>query len=72
MLCSLFCERWVNEDLTRNWVQGVLGKFLFTYRMLACRMLAQAKIDPVTVPGGCTKYIQAPHVAWDKYNAWND
>ena len=28
--------------------------------------LAQAKIDPVIVPGGCTKYIQAPDVAWNK------
>ena len=28
--------------------------------------LAQSKIDPVIVPGGCTKYIQAPDVAWNK------
>ena len=26
---------WMNEDLTRDWVQGVLGKFSFTRRMLA-------------------------------------
>ena len=41
--------------------------------------LAQAKIDPVIVPGGCTEYIQAPDVAWnkpfkakvtEKYDAW--
>ena len=41
--------------------------------------LAQAKIDPVIVPGGCTEYIQAPDVAWNKpfkakvtkkYDAW--
>ena len=41
--------------------------------------LAQAKIDPVIVPGVCTEYIQAPDVAWNKpfkakvtkkYDAW--
>ena len=41
--------------------------------------LAQAKIDPVIVPGGCTQHIQAPDVAWnkpfkakvtEKYDAW--
>ena len=69
---------WMNEDLTRDWVQGVLGKFSFFRQMLAwdsfkCHItdsikqeLAQAKIDPVIVPGGCTKYIQAPDVAWNK------
>ena len=82
---------WMNEDLTREWVQRVLGKFSFARRMLAwdsfkCHItdsikqeLAHAKIDPVIVPGGCTKYIQAPDVAWnkpfkakvtEKYDAW--
>ena len=28
--------------------------------------LNRAKIDPVIVPGGCTKYIQAPDVSWNK------
>lgn len=28
-------DGWMNEDLTRDWVQGVLGKFSFTCRMLA-------------------------------------
>ena len=81
---------WLNEDLTRDWVQGVLGKFSFSRRMLAwdlfkCHItdsikqeLTQAKINPVIVPGGCTKYSQAPDVAWnkpfkakvEKYDAW--
>ena len=63
---------WLNEDLTRDWVQGVLGTFSFTHRMLAwdsfkCHItdsikqeLAHAKIDPFIVPGGCTKYIYKP------------
>ena len=29
--------------------------------------LAQSKIDPVIVPGGCTKYIHTPDVAWNKF-----
>ena len=61
---------WMNEDLTRDWVRGVSGKFSFTRRMLAwdsfkCHItdsikqeLAHAKIDPVIVLGDCTKYIQ--------------
>ena len=69
---------WMNEDLTRDWVQGVLGKFSFTRRMLAwdsfkCHItdsikqeLAQSKINPVIVPRECTKYIQAPDVSWNK------
>ena len=82
---------WMNEDLTRDQVKGVLDKFSCTRRMLAwdsfkCHItdsvqqeLAQAKIDPVIVPCGCTKYIQPPDVAWnkpfkakvtEKYNAW--
>ena len=90
----------MNEELTREWVQvaceqarvqGVLGEFSFSRRMLAWdsfeglitdsikQELAQAKIDLVIVPGGCTKYIQAPDVAWnkpfkakvtEKYDAW--
>ena len=28
--------------------------------------LAKAKIDDVIVPGGCTKYIEAPDVVWNK------
>lgn len=82
---------WMNEDLTRDWVEGGLGKFSFTRRMVAwdsfkCHItdsikeeLAQSKIDPVILPGGCTKYIQAPDVASNKpfkakvtenYDAW--
>lgn len=82
---------WMNKDLTRYWVQGVLGKFSFTRRMLAwdsfkCHItdsikqeFSHAKTKTVIVPSGCTKYIQAPDVAWnkpfkakvtEKYDAW--
>ena len=62
----------MNEELTVSWVKGVLGQFSFTRQVLAwdsfrCHVLDsvkqelnRTKIDPVIVPGGCTKYIQAP------------
>ena len=81
----------MNEDWTPEWVQGVLGRFSFTRQMSAwdsfkCHLmdsikqkLTNEKINPVIVPGGCTKYIQAPDVAWkklfkgkvtEKYDKW--
>ena len=30
------------------------------------KQLATKKIDTVIVPGGCTKYVQAPDVSWNK------
>ena len=69
---------WMSEELTVSLVKGVLGQFSFTRRMLAwdsfrCHVLDsvkqelnRAKIDPVIVPRGCTKYIQAPDVSWNK------
>ena len=29
-------------------------------------ILNRAKVDPVIIPGGCTKFIQAPDVSWNK------
>ena len=69
---------WMKEELTLDWVRSVLGKFSFTRRILAwdsfkCHVidtvkqeLRTSKIDPLIVPGGCTKYIQAPDVVWNK------
>lgn len=69
---------WMNEELTLDWVRSVLGKFSFTRRILAwdsfkCRVMEKvkqelrtSKIDPLIVPGGCTKYIQVPDVVWNK------
>ena len=28
--------------------------------------LKEINVDPVIIPGGCTKYIQAPDVSWNK------
>ena len=58
---------WMNQTLTEDWVDKVIGKFSFARRFLtwdsfACHLtdsvkekLAKSKVDVVVVPGGCTK-----------------
>ena len=69
---------WMNTELTHTWVNKVLGTFSFSRRYLVwdsyeCQIedsvissLNAKKIDVSIVPGGCTKYIQAPDVSWNK------
>ena len=69
---------WMNTALTHSWINKVLGIFCFTRRYLVwdsyeCHIkdsvkssLNAKKIDVSIVPGGCTKYIQAPDVSWNK------
>ena len=69
---------WMDTDLTLSWVNTVLGQFSFRRRLLAwdiyeCHLMSLVqkslktkKIDAVFVSGGCTKYIQAPDVSWNK------
>lgn len=69
---------WMTTELTNEWVSHVLGSIAFDHRLLAwdsyeCHMedsvvqsLHSRKVDVVIVPGGCTKYIQAPDVLWNK------
>ena len=69
---------WMNEGLTLRWCDEVLGNFSFPKRLLAWdsyeahmtdkfkRKLINAKVESVIVPGGCTKYIQAPDLDWNK------
>ena len=82
---------WMNESLTEEWIQYVVGRLLFAPSLLVwdtykCHMtngvkeaLRQASVNAALVPGGCTKYIQAPDVSWNKpfknlcqiaYNDW--
>ena len=68
----------MDTDLTRSWANTVLEQFSFRRLLLAwdtyeCHLmpvvqksLQGKKIDTVLVPGGCTKYIQAPYVSWNK------
>lgn len=62
---------WMNTELTHVWVENVPGTFSFQRRFLAwdsyeCHIEDTVKIDVAIVPGGCTKYIQAPDVSWNK------
>ena len=69
---------WMNAELTHQWVDNVIGAFSFKRKLLSwdsyeChiedtvkKLLNANKVDTVIGPGGCTKYIQAPDVAWNK------
>ena len=69
---------WMNDDLTMEYTKKFLGTFSFGRRLLAwdsceCHMnskvaasLKSSKIDQVIIPGGCTKYIRAPDLVWNK------
>ena len=73
-----YANGWMNEELTLRWCDEVLGNFSFLKRLLAWdsyeahmtdkvkRKLVNAKVESVIVPGGCTKYIQAPDLVWNK------
>lgn len=69
---------WMDTELTSEWIDKVLGTFSFGKRLLAwdtyschiedsaSKSLKNKNIDAVLVPGGCTRYIQAPDVSWNK------
>ena len=69
---------WMNKELVIIWVKRILGAFSFNRRLLACdsyechmtdsvrKDLKKMNVDSVIIPGGCTKYIQAPDVCWNK------
>ena len=70
---------WMDEALTEQYCREVIVTFSFgTRRLLACDasrchltprfndILNRAKVDSVIIPGGCTKFIQAPDVSWNK------
>ena len=69
---------WMNEKLTLRWCDEVLGQFTFQKRFLAWdlfkahitdevkRKLTASKTESLIVPEGCTKYILAPHLVYNK------
>ncbi|XP_070786398.1 major centromere autoantigen B-like [Enoplosus armatus] len=83
---------WMNDALTADWLQSVAGQFNLTPRLLVwdsyrCHIGAATKaelkcgynITTAEIPGGCTKYVQAPDVMWnqpfrqslhDAYDQW--
>ena len=68
----------MNEELTLGWINEVTGKFslrkcppawdIYEYHMTDAvkKQLHDIKVESVLVIGGCTKYIQASDVSWNK------
>ena len=68
----------MNESLTLKFIKCTIGKFSFSRRLLAWdsfdshttssveKALRDCKVDSLVIPGGCTKYVQAPDVSWKK------
>ena len=62
---ALFPNAWMNTDLTHAWVNKVLKTFSFGCRYLVWDSY-EFHIEVSIVPGGYTKYVQAPDVSWNK------
>ena len=73
---------WINEELTLRWCDEVLGQFTSQKCLLVWdsseahitnevkRKLTLSKTESLIVSGGCTKYLQAPDLIWNKpFNA---
>ena len=68
---------WMNNDLTIDYLQSILGQLSFNPRLLVwdayrCHTSAAVRAEcsrlrahTAIIPGGCTKYIQAPDVVWN-------
>jgi hypothetical protein len=68
---------WMNDQLTGIYLDRVFGQSLFGKRLLVwdsfrChisvdtkRKLRNLKIHTAVIPGGCTKFLQPPDVAWN-------
>ena len=66
-----------NDDLTSEFLQKIAGSSMFGKRLLAwdsyqChisdatkKQLKKLQIDTAVIPGGCTKFLQAPDVYWN-------
>ncbi|XP_051246668.1 zinc finger and SCAN domain-containing protein 12 [Dicentrarchus labrax] len=70
---------WMNDALTADWLQSVVGQFNMTPRLLVwdsyrCHIGAATKaelkhgynITTAVIPGGCTKHIQASNMMWNQ------
>ena len=70
----------MDEEPAERYCREVLGVFTFGARRLLTwdsfrchltpavkNLLNKGKIDSAIVPGGCTKYIQAHNVSWNKH-----
>ena len=91
-IVSTSVNGWMNEELTKDYLRRVIGKLSFKQRILVwdayrCHISEATKselkrgynITTAVIPGGCTKYLQAADVCWNKpfkatlhemYDAW--
>ena len=68
---------WMNDTLTIDYLQSIIGAFSFTKRLLIwdayrCHTSVSTRAETnklrlhtAIVPGGCTKFIQAADVVWN-------
>ncbi len=82
---------WMNDKLTIDYLHSIIGHLSFHERLLVwdvyrCHTsdstraeLKKMRLHTAIIPGGCTKFIQAPGVVWNSpfkshirglYNAW--
>ena len=69
---------WMDNTSTEDFIRRGLGPLVFGKRLLVwdafrCHLTKETKavlkdlrIDQAVVPGGCTKYVQAPDVCWNQ------
>ncbi len=68
---------WLNDTLTIEYLRTIIGSFSFSKRLLVwdayrCHTsvstraeMTKLKLHTAVVPGGCTRFIQAPDVVWN-------
>ena len=68
---------WMNDDLTVDYLHSIIGALSFSKRLLVwdayrCHTsqavrseTAKLRLHTAIIPGGCTKFIQAPDVVWN-------
>lgn len=68
---------WMNDVSTEDYLDKVMSQTLFGSRLLIWdsfrahisertkKVLKRKKIDTAVIPGGCTKFVQAPDVCWN-------
>lgn len=68
---------WMNDELTIDYLHSIIGSLSFNKRLLVwdayrChtseavrREISRIRLHTTVIPGGCTKYIQAPDVVWN-------
>ena len=79
VVVALSKKRWMNEELTKDWVKRVWGSLNFGRRLLVwdankCHLTAgvrscvdkQTNTDVSIIPGGLTSHLQPADVSWNK------